>query len=133
MTHTMINDQFNLFFFPSLNWVFLGILNASFLCQIFSLLPLHPNFPGYLCLILFAFQNCNPWDYNEIKNVHMNDDEWLLWLFIDRCSHVVIICSSLHSSVGRRSLTTRWTQTLWGSLCWISSLKRNKIYALTCK
>lgn len=37
------------------------------------------------------------------------------------------------SSVGRRWSITRWTPTLWGSLCSISSLKRSRTCALMCK
>lgn len=37
------------------------------------------------------------------------------------------------SSAGRRWSITRWTPTLWGSLCSISSLKRSRTCALMCK
>ena len=35
---------------------------------------------------------------NAINNVHMNEDEWLWWLFSDHSNHVVIFCSSVLSS-----------------------------------
>ena len=35
---------------------------------------------------------------NAINNVHMNEDEWLWWLFSDHSKHVVIFCSSVLSS-----------------------------------